>query len=680
MKLHLSLEETSKTWEFPDNPERIYQAGSNSDCDIFLSHVRVSNGINLQFRYDKRQECWYLANNGSGDRIIVNDRLLEQNSIPIETETKLKFPDGRVLIAIPLTDNSSISEFKPSSLITSTRILSGTAYWQGIKTSLNLLDWLRSDPYKASIPNARLDIKKITTHASKAIAISLVTALIVLVIAVVQIYIIKISELNLIDFFFFNLSNVSLAKSTFIYLILLAAIPSLILAYEQVYLRWFNACKFLKNNYKLQPNPTINFLPNNQIGDKLILPIVNYFKDSIERVESDQNIIIFAGSNPFLGAGEQIAASNWTIPIERKEKDANLEGLDLSLNSQINTKHIDIPIEDFYEAVDREVKQIDLPNIQKYSRLFVDGFELETDSKVITNITSKPGVISIENPLWLNETKKTASNQRAYRLYQYVDLGRDYVLSHFLRFYNAGSITFIESSAYILPGIDRERFSLTSTLEDNNILRIIKMILLTLLFIVFPILYVIISIWYVALFLFNFIKWEFNDNKQKRMAKLQEEYNYGKEETLREFIAEPLTFESYQKKLRLLENKKGFNISISIKRFMNPIGIILLLFLLPVVIVVYLFNLFRKLDRDIKINYDYYGTQDVLMYWKSIQDAIYKSTINLLKEKGVDVSDFEQAMTAIINNGTMVTAGNIANSQFAVGSNISQGTNQQPSA
>jgi len=38
----------------------------------------------------------------------------------------------------------------------------------------------------------------------------------------------------------------------------------------------------------------------------------------------------------------------------------------------------------------------------------------------------------------------------------------------------------------------------------------------------------------------TFFYWKFNDARQRRAAEFQEEYNYGLEQTFREFIAEPL--------------------------------------------------------------------------------------------------------------------------------------------
>jgi len=124
----------------------------------------------------------------------------------------------------------------------------------------------------------------------------------------------------------------------------------------------------------------------------------------------------------------------------------------------------------------------------------------------------------------------------------------------------------------------------------------------------------------------------------------------------------------------------------------TPLGILILIILIlafsPLFIILAIFiffaNRYRQLNTDLKVSFDYYGTQDVLMYWKSIQNGIFSSTIKLLKSQGIDSSEFERSVISIINNVTRITAGNITNSQIAVGSGStfsqSTGTSQTQSS
>ena len=248
-----------------------------------------------------------------------------------------------------------------------------------------------------------------------------------------------------------------------------------------------------------------------------------------------------------------------------------------------------------------------------------------------------------------------------------------------------------------MTGIDRQRFTLTPVAQ-NNIIDIIIKPLFTFVLLQSSGIYLIVALYDFCLFIFYLIKWKLNDIKQKYLAEIEEEYNYGHSLTFREFIAEPLYHDlliyDYFKKPSLNDI-----ILSKIKSFItNPTGFIIILllsitalFLIPGTITIWICSLiilfaiylmifpnsFIQLDRKIKINYDYYATEDMLMYWKSIQDLIFKNTIQFLKDNGVDVSDFERAANTIINNSTIITAGDITGSQVAFGSNISQNTNQQ---
>ena len=646
MKLKLELEERGLTWTLGASRKPSYTVGNRHDCDIFLPYVNVVSGVHLELTYknDSDQECWCIRDLGSVSGTFIDHQRLGEKPIPITKETRISVAGGILLVATP--GETQKKPRKQKSLITSTRLLSGYAYMGGITTGLELLNQLRADPYKATIPaDPSLDLDEIITHSAQAVAISLASALTAIGLIAIASWLMWLFELE-----------PNFLKS-------FAIVGILILVIELNYLRWFNACRFLNNNYRKNQKFRLNFLDS----------IVNFLKHSIIKSEEHQNIITFSGSNPFLGAGEQISGSSWTIPIARREKQEN------DKHRQGTLKYIDISVYEFYQAVVQEIEKQNLPNLQNISRLFVDGFELEPDGKILTHPTSRPAVKTLDDPLFLQESHQPASKQRAYQVYRYVDQQRDYILSHFLRFYNAGTITFVESSAYILTGIDRQRFSLISLLEDPK-LKLLKTIAIvgiliallsftpTLLSVTVTVFF---SLWYVAQYMFNVYLWRLNDEQQKRAAKFQEEYSYGLEQTFREYIAEPLNLEN--KKNR--NNRDKYKPKIPINKLRrNPLGWLLLIIISPILLILYFLNSYRQVDLDLKVNLDYYGTQDVLMYWKAIQESIFKGTRRLLKRKGVDTTDFESSVSGIVNNGVMLNANNITNSQIAggAGSNSSQ--------
>jgi hypothetical protein len=165
---------------------------------------------------------------------------------------------------------------------------------------------------------------------------------------------------------------------------------------------------------------------------------------------------------------------------------------------------VDIPLYDFYKFVEDEVEKKNLPYIQKTSKLYANGRELEVDGQILKTVASRPVAQLPKNQIWALAQSSKLNNKRVYRIYRYYDQERDMMLSYFLRFYNVGSVTFAEGVTYTLPSIDRDRFSLTPLLNDNKTSRVIKTLILAA--ILFPFnLYTLIAVWHLIAYLFNVV-------------------------------------------------------------------------------------------------------------------------------------------------------------------------------
>ncbi|NET56924.1 MAG: FHA domain-containing protein [Symploca sp. SIO2E6] len=651
MQLKLALlDRSGLTWTL-ESSNGTYIVGSHAKSDINLPYGDIVSEKHLELSYNLQGSKWYLQDLNSEHGTFLDKRQIpSETPIPIRGQTYINLGGNLILLATPEGMSSGTS--KSAALETSTRLLCGYAYLGGMFHGFELLNQLRCDPYKAQIPGSGLDLKKITLHATQSVLTSLSYGIFALLVTLIQIWIVLVFGWN---------TTVQL---------LIALIPALTTAYELFYLRWFRASRFLKKHY--QDSSEFMVIENKSVGD-----IVDYFRKQIFEEETSQNIIIFGGDNPFLGAGERIPNSSWTIPITRKSRPEQEEE-ELLTNNKFparpttwKSEIIDIYHHEFYQAADRGVSRLGLPNLEIFSQLFVDGFELEADQKILTKPTIRPATVALDDPLWIQE--KPASSQRSYRVYRYVDVERDYVLSFFLRFYNIGAITFVESSAYILPGIDRDRFSLTSTLDSNEFLQILKALLAAI--ILAPGLYILLAIWYVCTFIFNAVMWKINNHRQQRAANFQEEYNYGILYTFREFISEKLNLEVNRslESSRGVKNNTGFKLNFQFGKIITNPSLLIILFVvgpflvipgLIGIIIYYIFRFYRNSTQEVKTNLDYYGTQDLFMYWQAIQDSIFRNTVKLLKNYNVDTSQLEQIFQQIVNNGVVVNANTIKNQKY----------------
>ena len=652
--LKLVLESTNLTWTLPPNSTRI--VGHNSNCDIILPSIGHITTFNLEFKYDQSRKKWCVKNVGDSKNLTINNELIKDKAIPILGKSRIEMKEGQALSAEPKTEEETENSTKY--LETSTRLLSGYAYLKGIFSSFELLDYLRAEPYKAKNPASSLNLDEIAEHAARSALITLFFAILAFATGCIQIFI-------MIETRSFFSQPVSI----------LGTVGGLLIGFELVYFRWFMSRQFIKKNYR--KNYYVSFL-------KFLEPLVKLFQNLVIKVDKKQNIIIFGGDSPFMGYGELIPQSNWTIPIDRKKaedsdskaKDSDSKAKDSDSKAKDSDSKVDIPVYKFYQSVDTEIKKKQLPKLENFPLLFIDGFELE-DGQILASPTTHPGVTYLENPLLNEEHNKIGSIKRAYQAYQYTDTERDYVLTHFLRFSNIGSITFIESAAYILAGIDRKRFSLISTLQDTHVSRLFKAIIMGLFLSSFGVAGLLIATVYIGMFIYKIISWQFNNFQQKQYAKLQEEYNYGIDKTLREYIAEPLSF---KRKENLKEKVSNFRIKKIISNpllFLNPIGIFIIftaillwiLISMPFLVTMIIntdFKRLLKVNREIKVNFDYYGTQDTLLYWKTIQTTIFNSTIKTLQSEKVDISEFE-IFKQVINNGLMIDANTITNNGQMVG-------------
>lgn len=474
----------------------------------------------------------------------------------------------------------------------STRIISGSAYRKGIRSGLEILGKLRAGRYKAKSPESGLNLDTIATHAAQAISISLTFVILIAGVWILKsIFIGLISGANSLawqansqfghQFWRF------IAEAFRVLNISLGIVGALAVAYEKVYLRWSIPRKFLRKNYR--KNTNISILE--PLDSKIVKPLSKTLKNRVLLSSSrkSQNVITFGGFRPFLGAGEKVAG--WSLSIPRTSMDGHTT--------------VNIPLYDFYKVVEDEVEGKNLPNIQKTSKLYVNGLELEVDGQILKSVASRPVAKLPENQIWALAQSNKLNNKRVYRIYRYYDRERDMMLSYFLRFYNVGSVTFAEGVTYTLPSIDRDRFSLTPLLNDSKTSRVIKTLILAAILFPFNI-YTLIALWHLIVYLFNVVLWWANDVKQLRAAKAQEEYNYGLTETFRESVAAPI----YQ---------------------------------------------------------NYYGIQDLTMYWQTLDRAIIKGILDLLRQNNVDTSAFEDSTKNIINNGVMMNGGEFTASQVAVG-------------
>jgi hypothetical protein len=603
MKLALTLSQTGDVWILEDTKE--YSIGCDPTCSIVLPYKRFVNNKHLTLAFDSKNNSWNITVLNGEKQTLINETLT--GSFSISDKANIVLGAKITLLATPVTtseyEHEKHSRLDQAKSEVSARLISGSAYLNGLSHSLTLLSNIRTDPYKSNSPEASLDIEKIATHAAQAVALFLTFAIIGVSAFLLQLIIcwadfglfngtlswlqswISSNFLLFIALILGSLDSIALNQGSaglaFIYFLDLFA--ALAIAYELTYLRWSIAKRFLK----------INFVNEFQFSG--FQKLVSALRRRTRKIDPYQNVIVFGGFKPFLGAGQKIKNSDITVSINRN----------ISSSGETCTESVNIPEKRFYDSIDNEVSKLNLPNTETLAQLHVKGFELNTDDLILFGRLSQPVPTLSESQIWEMGQENFKSDKRAYRVYRHIDEKRDNVLSYFVRFYNLGTITFVEAVAYGLTSFDRRRFSLSPVLKYNRALKLGHMLLIFLLISQFRI-YLLIAFYQLFISIKNLLEWKLLDIQSRRSARLHEEYNYGLKQTFRESIANP--FDS-----------------------------------------------------------NYYGNQDLVMYWRSIQQAVFKGIISVLKEENLDTSQFEKSAQAIVNHGVMVTGGSLRTDNLLIG-------------
>ena len=625
MRLILTLEATGQVWTLDDSKD--HNVGSGPDCDIVLSkYKRHVNREHLHFSFDAENKLWKVDVLPGEKQTRVADNIVASSII--QEKTRIILGAGLLINATPATtssDNRDQNRLQEAKSEVSSRLISGSAYLRGLVHSLELLAFLRADPYKANSPETSLDLDEISTHVSQALLIFLLCACVGVSVLFVQLLVGVVLNLEILGgirfwietfsasnwwSFFISLRNLITGEENrqvlVTFLVALDFFAAFILAYELTFMRWAIARKFLKREkHKENISSDIHM---KIIQSILFRKFISLLKNRTRKIDQFQNVITFGGFKPFLGAGESINNSDITVAIDRQTISDDPD----------ERKVVEISELEFYNAIDKEVEKLNLPNLESFSQLHVKGFEMEQDDVILYGRLTKPISTLPKEEVWSLGQGDLRDDKRAYRVYRYIDEKRDNVLSYFVRFYNAGSITFMECTAYGLTSFNRRRYSLSSVLKDNLIMKTGETFLVFLVLSQFR-LYLIVAFYQVIRFFLSVIMWQRQEFQARRSAKLHEEYNYGLTRTFRESVAAP--FDS-----------------------------------------------------------SYYANQDLIMYWRAIQQAMFKGVLDLLKSHDLNTSQFETSIRAITNYGVMVTGGNLNASQVVAGQNASISVNKVSNA
>ncbi len=502
-----------------------------------------------------------------------------------------------------------------------TRIICAKLYQGGLSSANSILNDIIKRPLVGKSPEYGIDIDLIEVEARKAVK-----------------YHLQYHILSAI-FMFMGIISLSLYDKTLSWLATFSAIA--LITWKMLYLNRAEAVKkFSKLSYK------------SKIFSKY------HSLDYESNRQDDQNVVIFGGYYPFLGAGTRTGYWDFVIDTSKPSKTLTLESLE----------PIEISIKELYEDASKKLSSIGLPNVYDRWILFADGNELEKkflrprkpddpidftdlDSAVffspehknyLEQVVGEP----IENlgpqELFSDGHGDLSNEYRAYYTIRYFDKARGTLFSTFLRFSRVGKKIFAECSFYFLPPIDENRYDIDKIplfdelfIYRRGLMTVAVVLALIILSQMDSMIYFLtILIFSLSIFLpiISFINGPYAKYGIKKWLKQNAQFvwhvlqlfyergtpiNYGNLATFREIAASPT-------------------------------------------------------------HKNYYNSQDTLLIKNSIEKTIVDSIAELLDSKNIDSCFLREGLQSVVNQGVIMYGGNLEAEQVAVGKGAKTLINKLP--
>jgi hypothetical protein len=316
------------------------------------------------------------------------------------------------------------------------------------------------------------------------------------------------------------------------------------------------------------------------------------------------NTVVYSGFTPFVGSGENLGAWSFALDLRKRTCDGAASLQGDSAPELTEQELEDISLQALYECIAKRIAKLGLDRVTIQDKLYVNGRDIRDDKRFLSDPLSRPRY-RVEEPVMVNAMLQQGENQlRHYRCIRVVDWNGELVLSIFLRFSRLSHNLFVEASYYLLTPV-ADRFRAVDAMSPHfRFGRFLNSVLLA--GIKTPLL----TLW-APISLLNHL--------------LQRFHRYSERKREEELIRENPTFD--------------YGASFSFRQWATA-------------------NEYRQ----------YFQRLDKEMYMKVLEKNVLDTILSFLKEHDVDVSEFNQRQSMILNQGVMVSgSGTIASENLSVG-------------
>lgn len=264
----------------------------------------------------------------------------------------------------------------------------------------------------------------------------------------------------------------------------------------------------------------------------------------------------------------------------------------------------DFDISEIYARVDDEIESLNIPNSSVTDKVFINGKKIRNNPEILPNKLGHPSN-NVSQEYLEKVMKETNTDARFYRVIQVNDWEGDLILTAFLRFQKSEKSLFVENNYYLLPPVSEDLKTIDKIKEESGIRHFLGWIF-SLFFITLG--HTFMSIFRVLGYINEVISSIFGgkESVMRKLVKSSPDFDYGAETSIREAVSQLLYSQHFQ-----------------------------------------------KLDKE--------------RYFKIIEKRIFNMLEDFLDSKNIDSSEFKERETSILNNGVLVTGGNLKADNIAVG-------------
>lgn len=259
---------------------------------------------------------------------------------------------------------------------------------------------------------------------------------------------------------------------------------------------------------------------------------------------------------------------------------------------------------EMYNVIENEINGLNIPNLTVSDKVFINGKYIRDNRDFLPDILGCP-INKIPQKYIDLAINNNLKDARFYKVIQVVDWEGDLIFTSFLRLQKNEKNLFVENNYYLLPPISSTLKSIDTLKENSGISYYISFVIMAFFKSIFLSVFSIIK---VIGYVFEVFSEMFGGQTaaMRKIVKTSPDYDYGAETSIREAISQTQYSQHFQ-----------------------------------------------KLDKE--------------RYFKMIEKRLFNLIGNFLDSKNIDASEFKERETSILNQGVIVTGGNIKSENIAVG-------------